>query len=103
MEVCSEVGKYIIHPLSGQGERTKLVAKMSGERELRRGRIYVNGIVRKKERHEPNEIVRTIDCHGELGRSKILSSPIDLNICMYTIIVKTFSSTVCLLVISIEF
>lgn len=65
MEVCSEVGKYIIHPLSGREERTKLVAKMSGERESRRGRIYVNGIVRKKERHEPNEILRTIDCHGE--------------------------------------
>lgn len=41
MEVCSEVGKYIIHPLSGREERTKLVVRCQPK--TRRGRIWMGG------------------------------------------------------------
>lgn len=78
MEVCSEVGKYIIHPLSGREERTKLVVKVAAKDETRKD---MDGGMDVK--REDTSLTRSWSIDG--GNPRFCQITIDLNKCLHRI------------------
>lgn len=78
MEVCSEVGKYIIHPLSGREERTKLVVKVAAKDETRKD---MDGGMDVK--REDTSLTRSWSIDG--GNPRFCQIMIDLNKCLHRI------------------